>query len=37
MVICATQEAKKSDIPILRIHSSSAAALQQALESHAGQ
>jgi hypothetical protein len=37
MVICATQEAKKSGVPIMRIHSSSAAALQQALEAHAGQ
>lgn len=34
MVICATQEAKKAGVPVLRIHSSSASALQQALAEH---
>ena len=36
MVIAATQEAKKNNVPVLRVHSSSASALQQALtEYHA--
>ncbi len=35
MVICAVQEAKKNNVPVVRIHSSSASALQQALEAHA--
>lgn len=34
MMISATQEAKKNDVPILHVHSSSASALQQALDSH---
>ena len=33
MMICATQEAKKNGVPVLHVHSSSASALQQALES----
>ena len=32
MVITASQEAKKTNVPIVHIHSSSASALQQALE-----
>ena len=34
MVICAVQEAKKNNVPVVRIHSSSASALQQALTEH---
>lgn len=34
MVICATQEAKKNQVPVLRLHSASASALQQALADH---
>lgn len=34
MKIAATQEAKKNNVPMLHVHSSSAAALQQALEAH---
>lgn len=34
MMIAATQEAKRNDVPILHVHSSSASALQQALENH---
>ena len=34
MVICAVQEAKKNNVPVVRIHSSSASALQQALSEH---
>lgn len=34
MVICATQEAKKAGVPVLRVHSASASALQQALADH---
>ncbi len=34
MVICAMQEAKKTGTPVMRIHSSSASALQQALVEH---
>ena len=34
MVICATQEAKKAGVPVLRVHSSSASALHQALQEH---
>ena len=36
MVICATQEAKKAGVPVLRVHSSSASALHQALQEHRG-
>ena len=36
MVICATQEAKKAGVPVLRVHSSSASALHQALQEHQG-
>ena len=35
MVNSATQEAKRMEIPILHIHSSSSAALQQGLEEYA--
>ena len=34
MMISATQEAKKNAVPILHVHSSSASALQQALDNH---
>lgn len=34
MVICAMQEAKKNNVPVVRIHSASASALQQALQAH---
>lgn len=36
MVICAMQEARKNRVPVVRIHSSSASALQQALAAHNG-
>ena len=34
MMICATQEAKKNNVPVMYVHSSSASALQQALDAH---
>lgn len=34
MMISATQEAKKNGVPVLHVHSSSASALQQALDAH---
>ena len=34
MVICAVQEAKRNNVPIVHVHSSSASALQQALSEH---
>ena len=34
MVISAVQEAKKNNVPVVRIHSSSASALHQALTEH---
>lgn len=36
MVVSASQEAKRKNIPIAHIHSSSASALQQALAEHLG-
>lgn len=36
MVVSASQEAKRKNIPIAHIHSSSATALQQALAEHLG-
>ena len=36
MVISAAQEAKRNNIPVLRVHSSSAAELQTALAEHCG-
>lgn len=36
MMISATQEAKRNAVPILHVHSSSASALQQALDNHRG-
>ena len=35
MVICASQEAKKNNVPIMHIHSSSVSALEQALSANA--
>ena len=35
MVISASQEAKKNNIPVARIHTSSASALKCALDEHA--
>lgn len=37
MVITASQEAKKNNIPIARIHTSSATALRSVLDEHAQQ
>ena len=34
MVNCAVQEARKNNVPVVHIHSSSASALQQALSEH---
>ena len=34
MVIAASQEAKRSNVPVVHVHSSSASALQQALSNH---
>lgn len=34
MMVCATQKAKKNGVPIMYVHSSSASALQQALDEH---